>query len=248
MHQTVSNTRWSRINAARKPDSECSFEALSVICEDYWYPIYGHLRNQGISVQDSQDITQGFLSSIIREGHLGGVEIRGRSFRSVIIGALEKYRSQPEKEGLDSDDSVDTSWAENRLASENLDPRLDPENAFDRRWAILLLEKGMKLLCAEYYATGRGEEFETLKSSILGIRVRTHTKRSLGRLVRVSEMLRLRFFGCEKGCVRFSNPNQKRDSIRQRHPRYWMNCEFFLARESSPLFQFGKHRIHRLAD
>jgi RNA polymerase sigma-70 factor (ECF subfamily) len=46
--------------------------------------------------------------------------------------------------------------------------QLTPEEVFERRWALTLLERVMEKLKAEMAGAGRGEEFEKLKGFLTG--------------------------------------------------------------------------------
>ena len=58
-------------------------EALSSLCQTYWYPLYAYLRRRGLDPEDARDLTQGFLTSLI-DGRTsrGYVRIQADSARS----------------------------------------------------------------------------------------------------------------------------------------------------------------------
>ena len=61
--------------------------------------------------------------------------------------------------------SLDLSDAERRYAAEPADDRT-PEQLFERRWALTLLDGVLADLRAEYAATGQATLFDRLKSSL----------------------------------------------------------------------------------
>ena len=44
--------------AAARNDSQAR-EALSSLCQTYWYPLYAYLRRRGLDPEDARDVTQG---------------------------------------------------------------------------------------------------------------------------------------------------------------------------------------------
>ena len=45
--------------AAAGNDSQAAREALSSLCQTYWYPLYAYLRRRGLGPEDARDLTQG---------------------------------------------------------------------------------------------------------------------------------------------------------------------------------------------
>jgi hypothetical protein len=65
-------TRWSLVLAAAGNDSQAR-EALSSLCQTYWYPLYAYLRRRGLDPEDARDLTQGFLTSLIERQDFDGL-------------------------------------------------------------------------------------------------------------------------------------------------------------------------------
>ena len=64
-----------------------SFNALSEICEIYWFPVYAFFRDQQNSHHDAQDLTQGFFQEILRRDDFMGVEQEAGNFRAFLSAA-----------------------------------------------------------------------------------------------------------------------------------------------------------------
>ena len=76
-------TRWSLVLAAAGNDSQAAREALSSLCQTYWYPLYAYLRRRGLDPEDARDLTQGFLTSLIERQDFEGLrQDRADSARS----------------------------------------------------------------------------------------------------------------------------------------------------------------------
>ena len=84
-------TRWSLVLAAAGTDSQAR-EALSSLCQTYWYPLYAYLRRRS-RPGDARDLTQGFLTSLIERQDFEGLrQDRGR-FRAFLLASLKHYLS-----------------------------------------------------------------------------------------------------------------------------------------------------------
>src|SRR6476659_7139315 len=66
-------TRWSLIVAARGNSAKAS-EALAVLCELYWVPVYAFIRRSGVSTEDARDLTQAFFARVLEKGWFAQAE------------------------------------------------------------------------------------------------------------------------------------------------------------------------------
>jgi DNA-directed RNA polymerase specialized sigma24 family protein len=170
-------TRWSLVVDAQAPTTPHGRDALGLLCEMYWYPLYAYLRRRGHTAEDAQDLTQGFFESLLEHDGLRVVDrARGR-FRSFLLGALNHYvsnmrdRHRAQKRGGSVPHiSVDQVAAEERYGREPADPST-PETVFDRTWAFTLLHRVLTRVQAEWQRTGKERQFEALKSCLTGDRV-----------------------------------------------------------------------------
>ena len=166
-------TRWSRILLARDPTNPQAKEALSALCETYWYPLYAYIRRKGYSAQESEDLTQGFFCGFLHRNYLKAVRPEKGRFRSYLLGALhhflsnERARSQAEKRGGGKAPlRLDFQDAEGRY---RLEPShaVTPEILFDRRWALTLLDRVLWRLEEESEKSGKSELFRSLNTTLM---------------------------------------------------------------------------------
>ena len=171
-----STTRWSLVLAAKDKDSPESGNALEALCRQYWYPLYAFVRNLGHSPHDAQDLTQEFFARLLEREFLQRVEPDKGRFRTFLRTALrrflanewDKVRAQ-KRGGHIIMLAFDTTMAEDRLQLEPVDER-SPDRAYDRRWALALLEEASSRLEREYVLAGKLEEFEALRPHLIADR------------------------------------------------------------------------------
>jgi RNA polymerase sigma factor (sigma-70 family) len=167
-------TRWSLILAAGHQSNAQSAEALASLCETYWYPVYAFVRRQGYPADAAADLTQEFFTRVLEKNYFRDADpARGR-FRSFLCAAVrhflsnERDRARTLKRGGPLPPiSLDAEHAEGRYLLEPRDD-LTPEKLFDRRWALLLLERALARLRAEHVAAGKSALFEALKGFLTG--------------------------------------------------------------------------------
>jgi RNA polymerase sigma factor (sigma-70 family) len=165
-------TRWSLVLAAGGNDSQAAREALSALCQTYWYPLYAYLRRRGLDPEDARDLTQGFLTSLIERQDFEGLrQDRGR-FRAFLLAALKHYlsnwsaRERTQKRG-GGRQMVSLENAEGQYVIEPRD-HATPETLFERRWALTVVERLLTDLRTEWTVQGRPSEFDELKACLLG--------------------------------------------------------------------------------
>ena len=173
---TFATTHWSVVLSACQPKSPQAAQALESLCRTYWYPLYAHVRRQGRSPEDSQDLTQAFFAHLLRQDFLLGVGPEKGRFRSFLLACLnhflsdERDRAQAAKRGRGQPPiSLDTDLAERRYREEPVDG-LTPEIAYERRWAATLLGRAQTRLAGEYAAHGKTDLLHRLEEFPLGER------------------------------------------------------------------------------
>ncbi len=59
-------THWSVVLSARdRAQSTSGFEALSRLCETYWFPLYAYVRRRGHDADSAADLTQAFFGELL---------------------------------------------------------------------------------------------------------------------------------------------------------------------------------------
>lgn len=167
-------TRWSLVLAAGRPGHERSAEALASLCETYWYPVYAFIRRRGVRVEDCADLTQAFFAQVLEKNYFHEVDpARGR-FRAFLCASLRNFLANEwdrahalKRGGSQPPLSLDLRDAEGRYQREPADA-LTPERLFDRRWALLLLDRVLTRLRDDYTSSNRAALFECLKGYLTG--------------------------------------------------------------------------------
>lgn len=185
-------THWSVVLAAKAEDTKLASAALETLCRSYWPPLYTFIRRQGYGVEDAQDLTQEFLSRFVQNEWLKRLEDRRGKFRSFLLTYLKHFlsdqrdRAKAQKRGggrplisLEAMAEEEKTWAEPQ------DGRT-PEQAYERRWALALLEHAVRRLQAEYEKSGNGPLYAFLKDLQPGERGE-HSYLNIGRELGLSE-------------------------------------------------------------
>ncbi len=162
-------TRWSVVLAARDHLSPKAESALETLCRAYWYPLYAYLRRKGLAPADAQDVTQEFFCRLIGKNYLESVDRSRGSFRSFLLASInhllanewDKARAL-KRGGGRRILSLDADEAEGRYVQEPA-AQDSAEKAFDRRWALTLLDRALARLREEFATEGKLAQFDRLK-------------------------------------------------------------------------------------
>jgi len=165
------STQWSLVLSAAHDSTPGSQIALEQLCRTYWYPLYAFLRRSGHTEADAEDLIQSFFARLIERDWLATADpVKGR-FRSFLLICLKRYvggevrKEEAQKRGGQNlRISLDDEDASRRYALE-MAAGLAPDAAYDRRWALTLLELAWDRLHGECQATGKLALFEHLRAA-----------------------------------------------------------------------------------
>ena len=167
-------TQWSLVVAAGAEDSAAARPALAALCEAYWYPLYAYVRRWGAGPDDACDLTQAFLASLLERRDFRHVRQERGRFRSFLLASLQHFlandaarRRTLKRGGGVAPVPLVVDEAEGRYRVEPADPAT-PESLYERRWALLVIDRVLGQLRDEWDAEGRTMEFDLLKACLLG--------------------------------------------------------------------------------
>jgi RNA polymerase sigma-70 factor (ECF subfamily) len=166
-------TRWSVVLDAQRDNATPALEAL---CRTYWPPLYAYARRRGDSPHDAEDLTQSFFARLLEKDYLRTVERQKGRFRQFLLMAFKRFlanewdRQKRLKRGGDRIlVSLDAVAAE-RLYRGDAPESFSADAAFERRWALSLLDRALARLRAEFETRGEVPEFEILKPCLMAER------------------------------------------------------------------------------
>lgn len=165
-------TRWTLVLSAGRKSSVQSDQALTELCQTYWYPLYAYVRRQGRTREDAEDLTQAFFARFLEKNYLEGLSREHGKFRAFLLACLKHFlaneadRAGRQKRGGQVPHlSLDWTGADERYRLEPADPR-SLESAFDRQWALALLERVIVRLEAEFREAGKEAFFRRAKGAL----------------------------------------------------------------------------------
>jgi RNA polymerase sigma-70 factor (ECF subfamily) len=165
-------TRWSLIRSARR-DPQARRNALEELFAAYWMPLYFYARRRGSGVEAAKDAVQGFVVHLLEHDFLSRPDAeKGRfraylctSFHNFLASEHERERAQKRGGGVRTV-ALDFELAENRLreAAEAADA------AFEREWALGVMERSLKRLEEEFREGVRKGPFDAVRSYLQAAR------------------------------------------------------------------------------
>jgi len=166
-------THWSQVILASGKDDPEAAAALEALCRAYWNPLYIYVRRCGHPPHDAQDLTQEFFYRLLSKRWLDGVDPQKGRLRTFLIIALKNFinnewrRGNAQRRGGGQIQiTFDTSFSESALAADPVST-LSADAAFDRQWALTLLDLTLNRLRGEFAKAGKPEDFEVLKTSLI---------------------------------------------------------------------------------
>jgi RNA polymerase sigma-70 factor (ECF subfamily) len=162
---SFATTRWTVVRAA----GESAADALETLCEVYWFPLYAFVRRHGFSKEDAEDLTQAFFAKLLERKDFSELKQENGRFRAFMLAALKNFLSnerdragRQKRGGNITHLSLDWRNADAQFQIADV-ARLPPDEAYDRDWAVALLERVLVRLGEEFSAGGKAERFERMK-------------------------------------------------------------------------------------
>lgn len=162
-------THWTVVLQAGRRAAPESDRALEELCRTYWFPLYAYIRRRGYARADAEDLTQAFFARFLAKNYLAGLSAERGRFRAFLLAALKNFlvnewkhaRRQKRGDGM-TVLSLDWETADTQfqVVAQN---ELNPDQAFDREWALALLGQVIARLQAECETSGKGRLFAQLK-------------------------------------------------------------------------------------
>jgi len=174
-NESLAATRWTVVlAAARQENPEPAMRALAELCQTYWPPLYAYVRRQGCDPHKAEDLTQEFFSRLLAKNYLADADPGKGKFRSFLLASLkhflanERDRARAQKRGGGQTVvALDALSAEARSRLEPVD-NSSPDKAFDKQWALTVLDQALKRLRMEFAEAGKEEFFDELKQFLTG--------------------------------------------------------------------------------
>lgn len=173
-HHVFATTHWSVVLHAGRSDTTRARDALGKLCQVYWFPIYAYVRQRGYSPHDAQDLTQEFFARLLEQNWVTRADPEKGRFRSFLLGALNHFlakewrKDQAQKRGggipIEQFEAAEARYGNEPVAE------TAPEEQFDRKWAVTLLDVVLQRLNAEFERENKAKLFELLKPCLVGDR------------------------------------------------------------------------------
>jgi len=167
-------THWSLVVQAGDTALPQAQDALSKLCQAYWFPLYAFIRREGIDSHQAKDLTQGFFLHLLESKLIKHAERERGRFRSFLLTCLQNFMEDERRRqkaakrgGKATTISIDEDEAEEKYSHLPVQ-EADPAKRFDRAWAAAVIDQVLEGLQRAYAAKGKNELFDVLKRSLTG--------------------------------------------------------------------------------
>ena len=168
------DTRWSHIarSRGREPSAQA---ALSDLCASYYEPVFVFLRSEGRSDDAARELAQEFFARLLGGNGVDGAEPERGKFRTFLLGAVKHFlaaRRQHDERGKRGGGMIPETLDAGTDSAPGLDPpdarALPPDVAFDRQWALTVLDRTLAVLSEEMREEGKSPLFAALTPFLTG--------------------------------------------------------------------------------
>jgi RNA polymerase sigma-70 factor (ECF subfamily) len=144
---------------------------LAEICDAYYEPVVAYLRNVFRDADVARETSHAFFAEMLGGGTINTADRERGRFRSYLLGAVKHFvsrqremqRSLKRGAGLQA-----VSMDEEGVVELRDSGIISPDGAFDRQWAVTLLERSLKALRTEYFSGGKERLFDHSRPFLTG--------------------------------------------------------------------------------
>lgn len=160
-------TRWSMVLLAGGKSPE-ALRALEDLCSMYWFPLYAWCRARRHTPADAEDFIQGFFLKVIDKNFFSSAKEDRGKLRTYLLTALQRHirdeqnKQQSARRGGGRVINIDPTLAE-ATYSHSLIEGETPETAYDRQWALTVLDLAIGTLQKEATARGKSSAFAIMR-------------------------------------------------------------------------------------
>lgn len=166
-------TQWSLVSRIRGADERVALCALNELCAQYHYPLYCFIRRRGLEHHDAQDALQDFLAKLLRNESLKDVQATAGRLRGFLSTAIQRFLANwhrdhaKERLEVSVEAERELAEAEGRFQKEKLTDEDTPDRIFQRKWALELMRRVLRLLEGQYREKNKFPLFKALRPAIL---------------------------------------------------------------------------------
>ena len=165
-------THWSVVLTAQG-ESPAAEAALEKLCRTYWRPVYSFVRLQGVGQEEAEDLTQGFFVLLLERKDLNTVRKEKGRLRSYLLVSVKHFLADERRRAM-AVKRGKGQWLiplEELRDSHRIDvdrsDRWTPEQIYERRWALTVLEQVLARLREEYRSAGNVHFFDQMKKMLM---------------------------------------------------------------------------------
>ena len=140
-----------------------------MLCRTYWQPVRRYLTALGCREADAADVTQEFFAAFLRGRGFAAATPEAGRLRTLVKKAAQNHlfshwrRNMAEKRGGAATPVPLDAEAEDRTAEHSA----AAEAAYDREWALTVLDSALRQLEESYLQRGRETLFRCIKDGLL---------------------------------------------------------------------------------
>jgi hypothetical protein len=162
-HDRFATTRWSMVMQLVEKDSPTARDALGDLAQRYWYPVYAFVRRRGQPPPMAEQVTRDLLRRLVNDDTQ---QIGSGHYRSYLLERvhtlLDNWTFSPSEPDVPGIEFLAPPDLERRFLRDHIAPS-SPEQAFQRSFALVVLQRTLHRLRDEAAETGRADMCRALE-------------------------------------------------------------------------------------
>src|SRR5690606_5942543 len=171
-HARFETTQWRLVDELRGPDPALRARALEALVGRCWPPVYAALRRMGRGPDEAAEVTQGFFADVVLgRGLFEQARWERGRLRTLLLTSLTRYLIDRRRRAAARGSGRVVSLEGGELEREERiiagTDGLEPEVAFERRWALAHLQEALRRCESHFLSHGRAGHWAIFEARVL---------------------------------------------------------------------------------
>ena len=160
-------TAWSVVLGAQEHDGTQRQQCLTRLCSTYWKPVYQYIRRRGLGHDEARDMTQDYFATFLEKDFVSTADRERGRFRTFVLVTVNRFLTKQLARRSRREARLNIIIPTEEEGEDFILPELavkeTAEDAFNRRWALSLIETTLERMREECTGGKKQQYFRALE-------------------------------------------------------------------------------------
>lgn len=160
-------TAWSVVIGAQDHEGGERHDCLTRLCSTYWKPVYQYIRRRGLNHEEARDMTQDYFATFLEKDFVSTADRERGRFRTFVLVTVNRFLTKQLARRSRREARLNIVIPTEEEGEDFILPELavkeTAEDAFNRRWALSIIETTLERMREECTSGKKKLYFQALE-------------------------------------------------------------------------------------